>query len=220
MFKALIFDMDGVLVDSHPYIWHSFQEVLREQEIILSDKEIKQYIGLSLRDQMEIWKKEYGLRGYTVEEFSQKSGKIQFDLIEKNHKHDQYIYSFINQAKKQGMRLAVATNSSRWRADKMLEVLNIKKYFDVLVTSDDVTNHKPHPDMFLLAAERLGVHPKQCIVFEDALSGIQGAKNANMKAVALITRFHTRKELEEAHLVINDFSEIDMQQLVELYKKE
>jgi len=194
MFKAIIFDMDGVLVDSHPYIWYSFQKVLKEQGITFSEKDIKKYIGLSLHDQLDIWKKEHGINTYSVHEFSEKSGKIQLEHIKKEHKHDAHLHKFIKHAKEQKMKLAVATNSSRDRAEKMLKLLKIEHYFDVLVTADDVVNYKPHPEMFLKAAAQLGVKPEECIVFEDALSGIRSAKQANMKAVALVTEFHTKKD--------------------------
>ena len=95
--------------------------------------------------------------------------------------------------------------------------MKIKDLFDVIVCAEEVTNHKPHPEVFLKAAELLQVHPRNCVVIEDAANGIQAAKSGCMKAVGLLTEFHTAKELAQADLVINSLEELTVEKLQVLF---
>ena len=216
MLKALIFDMDGVLVNSVKPIWESFNVLLKEEGVHFSDDYIKNNLARSLRDNLRAWKKEFGIKDYDLMEFSKKAGAIQLDLL-KNEKVSQSLVNLLEQAKRQNIKCAVATSSLRWRAEKILNLLNIRTFFDVLVTADDIKNHKPAPDAFLEAARLLDVRPEECVVIEDAENGIESAKNANMKAVGLVTEYYPANELRHADIVINDFSEINIERLKKLF---
>ena len=216
MLKALIFDMDGVLVNSVKPIWESFNVVLKEEGVHFSDDYIKNNLARSLRDNLQAWKKEFGIKDYDIMEFSKKAGSIQLDLL-KNEKVSQSLVNLLEQAKRQNIKCVVATSSLRWRAEKILNLLNIRTFFDVLVTADEIKNHKPAPDTFLEAARQLDVRPEECVVIEDAENGIESAKNANMKAVGLVTEYNSANELRHADIVINDFSEINIERLKKLF---
>ena len=94
---------------------------------------------------------------------------------------------FLQQARAAGMRLGVATAADLVNAAFVLEGIGLRQVFDVIVTADDITRGKPDPEIFLLAAQRLGVPPGRCLVFEDAPMGIEAARRAGMLAVALTT---------------------------------
>jgi HAD superfamily hydrolase (TIGR01509 family) len=217
MLQAIIFDMDGTIVDSTKYIWESFNALLKDQGVHFTDDDVKRFLGLSLRDQIEIWKKDYGVKDIVLEDFSRKATDLQLELLKNEFALRKGLQELLDDAKKHNIKLAVATNSRIWRTKKYLEALKIEDYFDATVTSEEVHNHKPNPDLFLEAARRLNVNPENCVVFEDAADGIEAAVRSGMKSVAVKTRFHTKEELHKADLIINDFSEINIDKLKKLF---
>ena len=209
--------MDGVLVDSVKPTWESFNILLKEEGVHFSDEYIKKNLARSLRDNLQAWKNEFGIKEHDVMEFSKKAGAIQLDLL-KNEKINPYLLNLLTSAKMQRVTCAIATSSLRWRAEKILQLLKIRTFFEVVVTADDVKNHKPAPDIFLEAAKRVEARPEECVVIEDAGNGIEAAKNAYMKAVGFITKYHSADELKHADFTINDFSEINLERIRQLFK--
>jgi HAD superfamily hydrolase (TIGR01509 family) len=216
MFKAIIFDMDGVLVDSVTPTWKSINILLEPEGLHFSDEQIKKYLSGSLRDNMKTWQKEFHLKEYDIMEFSKKAGAITLDLL-KNEKPSKALIDLLKEAKKSNIGCAVATSSLRWRAEKILDLLKIKEFFEVIVTAEDVKKHKPDPEVFLEAARRLQVKPEECAVFEDAANGVEAAQKGNMKAIGLVTKYYSSEELKHANLVIKDFREIDIKKLEKLF---
>jgi|ETN01SMinimDraft_1059929.scaffolds.fasta_scaffold02435_2 HAD superfamily hydrolase (TIGR01509 family) len=216
MFKAIIFDMDGVLIDSIGPIWESFSKVLKDEGVHFSDDYIKRNLARSLRDNLQAWKTEFGIKDYDLMEFSKKAGEIQFELMKKE-KVNSELLALLQESKQNNIICGVATSSLRWRAEKILDLLDIKPFFQALVTADDIKNHKPAPDTFLEAAKKLNIKPEECVVIEDAGNGIDAAKNANMKTIALLTKYHSLDELKHADLVIKDFSELNIEKIKKLF---
>jgi beta-phosphoglucomutase len=114
---------------------------------------------------------------------------------------------FLKQIKQYNIPLALATSSRKAKMEMVMAKLNLLSFFDIVVTSGDVKNGKPAPDIFLKAAEKLSVSPTNCIVFEDAANGVRAAKNAGMKCVALASH-HAIDSLQEADLVIDTFENL------------
>ena len=110
--------------------------------------------------------------------------------------------------------MAIASASRLEFIKKVVDALMLRDFFNVLVSSDEVQNGKPAPDAFLLAAERLGIAPTDCIVIEDGISGMIGAQKAGMKCVGLLS--HVRKEDSPADLNVYDMHELSVQRLREL----
>ena len=216
MLKAIIFDMDGVLIDSIGPIWESFSRVLKDEGVHFSEDYIKRNLARSLRDNLQAWKTEFGIKDYDLMEFSKKAGEIQFELMKKE-KVNSELLALLQESKRNNVVCAVATSSLRWRAEKILDLLDIKSFFQALVTADDIKNHKPAPDVFLEAANKLNIKPEECVVIEDAGNGIDAAKNANMKTIGLITKYHSADELKHADLVIRDFSELNIEKIKKLF---
>lgn len=216
MLKAIIFDMDGVLVNSVKPTWESFSILLKEHGVNFSDDYIKNNLARSLRDNLQLWKKEFGIKDYDLMEFFKKAGAIQLNLL-KDEKANQDLFNLLKQAGKIGIKCAVATSSLRWRAEKILNLLKIRELFCIIVTADDIKNHKPAPDVFLEAARQLEVQPEECAVVEDAGNGIEAAKNANMKAIGLVTEYHSANELKLADIVINNFFELNIDRVRSLF---
>lgn len=214
MIRAVIFDMDGVLINSTKYIWKSFNILLSKFGVNISNKDIKKYLGKSLRDQIKMWKEDFNIKeeiDYT--KFSEAAFKTELRLMKNEPESNHEAKKVVEKLKEKGLKIAVATSSQKPRAEKMLSILGIKNKLDTIVTADDVDNHKPNPDIFLKASNNLGVSPEECVVIEDAANGIEAAKKAKMKAIAILTEYHTKEELKEADLIVNSLSEIDYEKI-------
>jgi HAD superfamily hydrolase (TIGR01509 family) len=211
---GVIFDMDGVLVDSTKYIWDSFNKLLELHGIHFSDKEIKKYLGLSLRDQVALWKKEYGVDIDYIK-FSKEAGEMELNLM-KNKRPNKSMINLLNKLKNKKVKVGIGTSSLKWRADRIINLLKIKKYFLIIISSEEVINHKPNPDLFLKVAERMNIPPENCVVIEDAASGIEAAKRGNMKAIGFLTNYNNKSELKKADLIIQSFLELSYNKLKRL----
>ena len=128
------------------------------------------------------------------------------------------LVDFLKEAKG-NVGLAIATSASQVKVDGILDYLDFRAYFEVIITADQVANGKPDPGIFLKAAASLGVWSAECVVFEDAVNGVKAAKSGGMKCVA-ITTTHTREELTDAKadMVIDSFSEIHLNDLRNLFE--
>jgi beta-phosphoglucomutase-like phosphatase (HAD superfamily) len=108
--------------------------------------------------------------------------------------------------------MALATSSRKMKMKLVMEKLDFLQYFDAIVTGEEVHHSKPAPDIFLLAAKKLDLSTQDCLVIEDAASGVTAAKSAGMKCIA-ITTTHKEEDLEHADLIIHSFKEINFEQL-------
>lgn len=220
MLKAIIFDMDGVLVNSPFYVTGAFNTLLNKYGINLTQEQRKKTLGMPLRDQLKEWRNEFNLPEIDPLDFSNKAFAIELSLMKHELHPNPTIISLINAAKLKGIKIAVATSSTKERARTILGLVQLNKLIDALVTCEDVAKHKPHPDLFLKAAELVKANPSECIVFEDAKNGVEAAKRAHMKAVALLNDFNTRKDFQGlADAIIKDFSEMDLQRLEKIIKE-
>lgn len=221
--KAIIFDMDGVLVMSSRYNWLSFKEVWKKHgvDIIEADaEERKKYLGRSLKDQILLIKEENKFKGdLDVDVFSREALQIQLDLMKHELVPNKDVLNLIKSAKLHKIKVAVATSSTRFRAEKMLSLLGIADVLDVLVTAEDVNFHKPAPDVYSKTANLLRVNPHECIVIEDALNGILSAKSAGMKVVGYKNIYTKDEDMINAgaEILITNLSELNLKQLDGLF---
>ena len=188
MIKGTIFDLDGTLVDT--------TSVYIEAYRISFDKEL----GLPLNEPN--MKSKFGKRGATIVRELLREEGIDYDeaLIDKiiNAVRDHFsekiedvlllpgVKELLSDAKK-GYKVALATSSRRYAANALLDGLGLRKYFDFVVTAEDVEHAKPNPEIFLKAAEGLGLCPDECVVFEDTAIGIRAGKAAGMTVVGVTT---------------------------------
>jgi beta-phosphoglucomutase family hydrolase len=213
---AALFDMDGVLVDSNPYHKIAFQNFLKQHEITLTDDELATHVYG--RTNKEIMPYIFG-NAFKAEQSEKWAGEKE-SLFRELYKEDirpvAGLVPFLEELKKAGIRMAVGTSAPIANLDFILDKINVRHYFDALLHSGDVTHGKPNPEIYLNAAARLGINPTSCVVFEDSLAGVRAGLNAGMKVIG-ITTTHSREELESAHLVINDFTELSVEQVLSLF---
>ncbi|MGV8162063.1 MAG: HAD family hydrolase [Candidatus Nanoarchaeia archaeon] len=216
---AIIFDMDGVLVDSTKYNWESFRLIWKKLGVDLSDHNRSKYLGRSIKDQIQLVKEEYAYsKEIDFQKFVKDALEIQLDIMKHELVQNKKVLELIKSARQKNIKIAVATASTGVRAKKMLELLGVIDELDLLVTAEDVAEHKPSPDVYLKTAEVLDVKAEECVVFEDAINGIVAAKKAGMKVIGFKNKYVTEKEMTDfgAEYAINDFSEVTITSLENL----
>lgn len=212
MLQAIIFDMDGVLVNTGGSIDKSFNMVLAKYGARLDPSQKQKFLGRSLHDQLIMMKKDNPQipQSLSVDEFGREAFRYQMELMQDILVPNEELLLFLREIREKGISLAVATSSSRYRAEILLERIGVLDLLDALVTAEDVTRHKPFPDVFLEAAHRISIEPSNCVVVEDALNGIQAANTAGMKSIAVVTPNHSKEDFYEANYVITDLSQMNI----------
>ncbi|MBW6492137.1 MAG: HAD family phosphatase [Lentimicrobium sp.] len=209
---AVIFDMDGVLVDNFRYhlmAWDKFCK--RHKKGFSADDFLEHVFGGSNADHLSfIFKKE--LPAEIIAAHS-----IEKELIYRYLYHDNVILlpglkNLLLELKHNGIPMAIATSAERANVDFILSETSLEGFFNAIADASLVKKGKPDPEVFLKAAELLGISPLKCIVFEDTHKGIDAALRAQMKVIGIDTTHH-KAELTKAYKVISDFTEIDLNEI-------
>lgn len=176
--KALIFDLDGTLIDSLELNWQAMDTALREQGIVIERAEFIGMTGRSIEEITRLIVERHGHTGADCDAIVRRKREIA------NGKADEVeeitIVANVARDAKGILPMAIGTGSDRHRAELMLGTTGLLPLFDHIVAADDVERHKPEPDTFLRCAELMGVRPEECQVFEDGDTGIEAARRAGM----------------------------------------
>lgn len=193
-YSALIFDLDGTLADSNPAHLEAWTHACRAFGLEYPRNKFYFFSGLSSLKIAEEILKMYGKEKEISARALSDRKEREFDLLEKELVKP--IPSVLEIVRHFHGRLPMAVGTGRLRSStlKTLDHLDLTRYFDVIVASDDVENHKPAPDTFLLCAAKMGVAPEKCLVFEDGERGLEAARRAGM-AVVDVTPWHPRMKI-------------------------
>ena len=206
---AVIFDLDGVLADSEPW-WNKIDaELLGEYGVTYRGEYHRDVLGVSYRRAVEFYKHKFHIPA-PDEELIRRRGEIATGFFANRVGLFPSAKTTLEELRGMKLRLAVATSSLGTSARPLLKRTGIIGFFDVIVTGDEVARGKPHPDIYRLVAEKLGVSCEACLVIEDALSGVVAGRAANMRVVAIPdTRFVDPSLYgQEADFVLRNLSEI------------
>lgn len=216
MTGAVIFDMDGTLIDSEPIHYKAVTLLSKKLRIPLETTYNEKFVGT---DYETIWKR--NIKKYNIAVPLNQLMKMQNEITyrcfsEMKLKESSGVTAFIRKLRKNNIRTAVASASPENIITLILKNLNIMMYMDAVCGIESVRYSKPAPDLFLLAAERLSVAPENCIVIEDSAIGVSAAKRAGMKCILLRNTYTSPEALEKADAVINSFDEIDFWKMIRL----
>jgi HAD superfamily hydrolase (TIGR01509 family) len=185
--KALIFDLDGLLVDSEPLAGKAMAGFLSTFGKSTDPAIQSEMLGRRLPEAIAIARDGYQLPGQ-LEDLISTYDRMRLDALRGVVTPMKGAVEILKFAKDEDLSLALATSGMRRHADLSLAETGLAGYFEVEVTGDDVTHGKPAPDLFLLAAERLGITPSNCVVLEDSPLGIEAATAAGMRSIAVLGR--------------------------------
>lgn len=204
MLKAAIFDMDGVIVDNRDAHLDAFVEFARRHNQPLNPSDLLPLFGST--NEM-IMGKLFGHSDFTpeqIEALSHEKEKIYREIYDPVMVPARGLIELLKALKARGVKTSVGSSAPRINVDFVLERCGIAQYFDAIACGDEITHSKPDPEVYLLAAKKLGVSPADCVVFEDAHVGIEAARRAGMWVVAVASTFE-RASLKDRDLLIDNF---------------
>jgi beta-phosphoglucomutase len=207
--KGLIFDLDGVLVDTAKYHFLAWKRLAKEIGIDFSKEDNEKLKGISRKESLDIILA-FGNKDLSLaqrEELMAKKNDWYLEFINLMDPSEILpgVLSFINDSKKNGYKIALGSASKN--ALLILQILDIGQLFDVIIDGNISSNSKPNPEVFLKGAEGLGLKSSECIVFEDAVAGIEAGLNAGMICIGI----GNPEVLKDAHLVFDGFKNLDLE---------
>jgi beta-phosphoglucomutase len=212
MLRGIVFDMDGVVIDSHPVhrlAWKNFLETIGRE---VSDEDLEFILDGRKRDEIL----RYFLGELSAEEIAE-YGSLKDEMLQKLGKQLRPlpgIVEFLAELSPAGIRIALATSAGRRRACGTLKELGLAEYFETIVTGDEVVNGKPDPAIYRLAAERLQEAPENLLAIEDAVSGVKSARGAGLRCVGVSCPERAEELLAAgAEQVISDFRSFSLAEL-------
>jgi beta-phosphoglucomutase len=206
---AVIFDMDGVLIDSVGLNWQAYNEVLSSQfGFSVSDNEIGNYVGRTLVEQVSMLNQHYNV-DIDTDRFTQDTNVIKQRLFA-SIQPKPGVVSLLESLIEAGIPRAVGTSMSRDITKARLTTAGLWDYFNAVITEEDVQHHKPDPDVFLRAADKLHAAYTNCVVFEDAPAGVEAAKSGDMKCIAVVTPLVDRQKLADADRIVDSLDTVDV----------
>jgi HAD superfamily hydrolase (TIGR01509 family) len=214
-YKAFLFDLNGTMIDDMQYHIEAWHGILNNLGANISMEQVKEECYGKNNELLErvfpgrFTEAEKNSMSFEKEKQYQERFAPKLKLVDGLH-------NFLDKAYTAGIKMAIGSAAIMFNIDFVLDGLGIRKYFDVIVSADDVTNSKPDPETYILCAERLGIDAAGCLVFEDVPKGVEAALHADMDAV-VITTMHSKEEFENCSNVtrfIGDFTDGSLLKLI------
>ena len=215
--EAIIFDMDGTLMNNNPYHFKAWQAFYKKYHRHFTLEDYKNQI--SGHTSTEIFQRFFG-KVMTPEEITTHSNEknlLYRELYKPYIKPLDGLINFLDEIKAACIPMAIATSGSPANVRFMFEHIPIKQYFSHVIDASDVVKGKPDPELFLKAAQSVNADPQNCVAFEDSFAGIASAKAAGMKVIGIAT-MEKREEMKDTNLVIDDYTQIDVAKVESLLK--
>jgi len=214
MVKAVIFDMDGVLIDSVELGLRARKKLLAQYDVDLDtipDPQGEAHRAASLKSLLQNIENHSGVH-IDHDEFAKLSRELMREELQEISA-DPDLTVFLEDLKQHHITRAIVSSGLREGLDIKLEVLGIRQYFSVFVTGNDVTEHKPHPAPYLYALESLNLPAKECVVFEDSQTGVQAAQAADCKVIGFTKYNPPQKQLVGVEATVKAWSDISYDKL-------
>lgn len=210
--KAILFDMDGVLVDSEEYIFEAARMMFAEHGVQVKPEDALPFVGTGENSYIAGIGRANGFE-VEIERDKARTYQLYGEITHGKLNALPGTETFIKQCRQRGLKLAVASSADRVKIEINLREIGVPAgTFDAIVSGEEVERKKPFPDIYLLAAEKVGVSPDECLVVEDAVSGVTAAKAAGARCLALTTSFPAEK-LSAADQIV-DSLEIGLDEVI------
>lgn len=210
MYKAVIFDMDGVIIDSEHIHYELFKIFSKELGLTIPQEEYNTLIGSTDTRIWSYFKSKYGLK-QNVEELVESYAARYLDYLATTEDVNPItgVETLIKDLYNNNTRLALASSASRKNIEMVLHLFGYNKYFEINVSGFEVSSGKPAPDIFLHAADMMRLKPEECVVIEDTRNGVNAAIAAGMKCIAFRNPNSGDQDLSAADMIIDSFAEIN-----------
>ena len=210
MIKAVIFDLDGVLIDSEPLHALADNQLLIDSGIIAPDNYFDRFVGLSNWDMWTEIKREYTI-ALSIEELMELQMPMKLKLLrEMDFEPVRGVTGLLEDLRKREVPMAIASSSPRQFIENVIQKIGISEYFTVWISGEEVEHSKPEPDIFLKAAELLNAKPHACAVIEDSTSGTVAAKRAGMKCIGYKNPNSGNQDLSQADYIIEEIKSAEI----------
>lgn len=209
MIKAIIFDMDGLMIDSERVTFECYQERLKDMNLTMDEEFYKTLLGKPIK---RIYQRFYDVYGndFPIENVIQDVHQLMAERFEtEGVPVKKGLVELLHYLKDNNYKTIVATSSNRDRVDKILAQAKITEFFDDSICGDEVTKGKPNPEVFLKSCQKLGVNVDEAIVLEDSEAGIQASYDANIKVICIPDMKYPEKQYEEKTFkILKDLTEV------------
>jgi len=206
MTKAVIFDMDGVLVDNRDLHLEAFRIWCKRNGKTMDENKLFSAFGMGNRDIFPAILNE-SLSNSLIERYGEEKELIYREIAAQKIQPLRGLPEFLENLRSKGILIAVGSSGMRKNVDMVLQTLRIKGYFSVIVDGDQLEHAKPDPEVYLKCALKLGVKPEECFVCEDAPAGIEAARRAGAKVIAVASTL-PREKHKDYDILIDDFREL------------
>lgn len=214
---AVLFDMDGVICHTNPFHAKAFERFFDKYNIPYTEKEFEEHMYGKHNSYIMTHFFKRTISGDELVQLENEKESLFREIYKQEIEPIPHYLTFLDDLKSKGFKTAVATSAPLANLKLIVDELKMETKMESLLASEHVTQHKPHPEVYLKSAEKLGVPPSACVVFEDSFPGVTAARNAGMKVVGVLSS-HRKEELPPCALYIHDYSEIDAQRVLDLLK--
>jgi len=213
--KIIIFDLDGVLLDSEKIYIEMNQRFFKELGADISMEEHQTFVGISANKMWGYIKDKAGL-SQSVEELKAMERELKYKTLQETHLvPTKGSREFLDWLKKRSFTMAIASSGLRKNVQLILDKLGVHGHFDMVVSGEDVVKGKPEPDIFLKVSGHYGRPARDCVVIEDSTNGVKAAKSAGMACLGYFNPTSGRQDLSLADLIFDDFQDQKLYRFVE-----